>query len=238
MYPDPEGTKFTDGVSAATEADYAYTATVWAGLNINAPDVISKVDMLNEIVVDLGAVTEGITNYKINVLNSNAVGISAPESIEIQVSSDKTNYESVGTATGEKIYEAAVEGDGIFLFTLNAPEEKSARYVKYVIKQSSSWCFVSELEIITGGETGDPVSAVSEDDESSASESKGDESSAAEDTSSEGTTSKEDTSKKSDSSDSTSEVESDGLDTWVIVVIAAGVIIIIAIVVIATKKKK
>lgn len=234
QYPD-SGNELTDGTTG-TAADVGYGAALWLGLNLGGTGGNAAAKQ-NEIVLDLGSVTEGITDFKL-VAEECTGGIFAPSNVEVLVSSDKTTFTSIGDATQAFTVnknDAANPTYGIYEYSLNSAET-SARYVKFLITNGTgNWVFVSEVEVYTGGTAG-TTSTTESEEASSAAESVDDSEPAASNASS-ATSSTADNSSKVTANES-SEAEEGGMDPLVIAGIAVGVIAIIAIVVVVTKKKK
>ncbi|HAN20370.1 MAG: hypothetical protein A2Y15_08000 [Clostridiales bacterium GWF2_36_10] len=229
LYPDANN-KLTDGVTGE-KADIGYGSPVWVGINSNSTDTV---DGTNTIIVDLGSVTEGITNFRFVAEEVVGPGIGKPLSVEVLVSTDNSEFTSVGTAEGEILIDAEDATDvtnGIYEFAIPAAGEQSAQYIKFIVTHDKSWVFVSEVEVYTGGESGDPVSEDASEDASAVSEADSED-----DTSPAATDSVADDDSEAVSADE-SKAE-DGMSTGVIIIIVAVAVVIIGGgIFIATKKK-
>lgn len=237
-YPDTDNKELTDG-TIGKEADFGYQSPIWVGLNPNGEGVENN---LSKIVVDLGAVTEGITGFSL-IAEDCGSGIFFPVDVEVFVSDDDKNYTSVGKATKEKIIDKATEefpDYGIYKYSLAASEEQSAKFVKFAVqfREGGGWVFVSEVEVYTGGELGEPaeeskeVSEVSKDKEESKEVSQ-----IKDDTSEKTDTSKTEKSEPADESEP--EDDEEGLSTGAIVGIVAGAAVVIGLIIyFATRKKE
>lgn len=236
QYPD-DGNELTDGTTG-TAAEVGYASPIWVGVNTGGVGAVTA-DKQNMVILDLGSVTEGITDFAFYAQECGG-GIGFPATVEILVSDDNAAFTSVGEATKEflvDLKDAANPTYGIYKYSLNSAET-SARYVKFLITHATAtWVFISEVEVKTGGTAGTTSTATSAAE--SAVESEDDSS---EPTNESSTVAADDSDEASDTSkaavDDSSEDEDGGIDTWVIVGIAAGVVAIIAIVVIVIKKKK
>lgn len=220
LYPDTGNKELTDG-AVGTVADVNYKAELWVGLNwkgegAKCEDTVwtENTIAVNEIVVDLGSVTSGITGFNL-VSEACGSGIDVPRKVEVQISTDKSKFTTVGTAKGKMfvdLKDAANPTFGIYNYTLNASAEQSARYVKFIITHGvkGSWCFVSETQVFTGGKLGEAQSQESSNT-ASAEESSKDTTPSVADTSSTTSTPKETSS--ADKVSSTPTVDSKGDDT-------------------------
>lgn len=150
-YPDEGGTMLTDGKLGDSAEDVAYNSGVWVGLNFLGEGADCNTEKweagvtksINNIVVDLGSSEDNLVKFSLTTLESSGVGIELPEKVEVLISDDGEDYESLGDATSSAFYE-----ESIYKFSLSADEPVSARYVKFITTQVSAWFFVSEVEVL------------------------------------------------------------------------------------------
>ena len=242
-YPDnASNSKLTDGVKGAA-GDITYNSQVWVGLNWKGEGAdcadanwTASTVAINSIVVDLGQVTDGLTRFALNTQECGS-GINAPKTVEVQISDDNSSFTKLGNATGTMTISKNDAGNptfGIYEYSYTASEEKSARYVKFVITHGGAWTFVSEVEVFKGGETADPVS----DDES--------EEPISDDESEEPTSDEASSEAPTDTSPAVSDTskdeskagDKDGLGTGAIAAIIAGVVVVVGGGAFLLKKKK
>lgn len=139
-YPDEDGKSLTDGVVAAEGS--AYSDAVWAGFHSKAPDYSEN--GYSWITVDLGEAMD-ISTASINVCTSVLqgnfdAGIASPATVEFFVSSDNTNWTSIGSVT-------PADGTGSTEdVAVELAEAVNAQYVQ-VRMTSGGWMFVSEVEV-------------------------------------------------------------------------------------------
>lgn len=127
-------TALTDGV---THADYYGDASMvgW-----------SQVDV--EIVIDLGSVqtVNGFKYYAFGGLD----GIELPSAVEVQVSTDGTNWTTVTTTAGEPVAIPStltwVTGS-LSSVELTAASSAEAQYVKFAVTRNGIFAFLSEIEV-------------------------------------------------------------------------------------------
>jgi len=141
----------TDG----TASDVQSYNSNWFGLYYNPSATSDKVNApggVGEIIIDLEAVKNGITDVRVHVWNCNASGIASAKSMKLLTSKDGTNYTEIGK---------------INIPSINAPawatiktDKISARYVKILVETQATWTFLNEIEVYADPnyvpETGDP----------------------------------------------------------------------------------
>ncbi len=132
-YPDTDGKELTDG-SYSSETDGM--ASGWSGYSGGNP----------VFVVDLGTECDGLSGFNARFLMLKSWGIQTPTSVSVSISSDGTNFTSVGTALPPENLDRTVDGVS-YDYTLKLEETVSARYVKFEVVKYGSWTFISELEV-------------------------------------------------------------------------------------------
>ena len=242
-YPDTGNKELTDGVKGAL-SDIGYQSAIWTGLNWKGIGAVcadttwsATTIAINEIVVDLGSVTEGLTRFAVTTQDCGS-GINKPKKIEVMISNDKTNFTSLGNTTSTKTVDKAnaeFPDYGIYEYSYTASAEQSARYVKFVVTHGNAWTFISEVEVFTGGSTVDPVSEDETTDDPASTDESDDESKSAESVAD--TSAAVSAESKAASTDESKDDE-DGLSPAIIAAIIAGAIVVIGGgVYFATKKK-
>lgn len=110
--------------------------------------------------VDLGESTEGLIEFRMQLVNFANSGIDAPTSLEFYVSDDNNEFTKIGTGRPE-------DGENITFYRLKLKEPVSARYVKALIGAPKSGVFVfcSEFEIYNSTAVQKDASEVSEESE-------------------------------------------------------------------------
>lgn len=157
LYPDASGKELTDGVMGSTKEDCAYSKDIWVGLNWKGENTECNSQSwnkdttisINYITVDLAAVKSSLTRFVLYATQYSD-GVDKPKSVEVFVSSDGNNYNSVGTATETKFVDAENSSNptyGIYAYTVAPSTAASARYVKFKITHSGPWTHVSEVEV-------------------------------------------------------------------------------------------
>ncbi len=237
LYPDKGGV-LTDGTAAKAETDLGYDKACWVGMNTNAKNLTDSKKF--EIVVDLGSSVSGLTKFTVNTQTC-AGGVTAPKEVEIQVSADNKTFTSAGkTTNATKIYNGSKGDDaskdyGIYEYAISTTSQ-TAKYVKYVITFSTSWCFVSEVAAITGAEPATSTPGTSSVAQSVAS------STAASSTAASSTAASKATASSAAPSNAASTAASseggDGLSTGAIIGIAAAAVVVIGVIVFVVVKKK
>lgn len=146
QYPDDKTKKLTDGVSGQTN-DIGYNSPIWVGLHLWCGDLGKGV--CNEIVVDLGSKASKLTKFAFisEICDS---GIERPEQVEIYISDDNSVYTYAGIAEQNLIVKSNYYTNpdyGIYAYSVSLSDPVSARYVKFKIKHTANWVFVSEVEV-------------------------------------------------------------------------------------------
>ncbi len=133
-YPDPDGTKLTDG-------SYAYA---WGDMVGIADATFNPV-----VVVDLGEHVDGITRVAGLFMRSFASAVNLPYSILVSVSDDGENYEIVGLAAKTAPSPAMNELiNSVYWQDLQEPV--GGRYVKLQIRHRTGWLMLAEVVVQTG----------------------------------------------------------------------------------------
>ncbi|HOJ48723.1 MAG TPA: discoidin domain-containing protein [Bacillota bacterium] len=157
LYPDATGKELTDGIMGSTKDDCSYLKDHWVGLNWKGENTECNSQTwnkdttisINYITVDLASVQSSLTKFVLYATQF-ADGVDKPKSVEVFVSSNGTDYTSVGTATETKFVDAEVAGKpeyGIYAYTVTAATAASARYVKFKVTHGGAWTHVSEVEV-------------------------------------------------------------------------------------------
>ena len=137
-YPDEDGKSFTDGILPPEDA--TFTSVEWVGFNGHDP----AYEGYHWITVDLGE-KQDLAKYVFKFGScALGAGIIAPMTVEVYVSDDGEVFEPVGGDVPED-NEASV--NGVYELTAAA----SGRYVQYRFT-SSSWAFISEVEVYGAAE--------------------------------------------------------------------------------------
>ena len=131
-YPDESKKAFTDGERGTA----SYSEKAWVGF-LGKP----------EIIIDLGEKSDGIYAFKINTLGGGAAGVFAPNSFQVFISDDGTNYTQVANRTFDVDSDAGA-GTLVERTIFTSTESVSARYVKILVGTNQSWIFIDEIEII------------------------------------------------------------------------------------------
>lgn len=140
-YPDPYGTKLTDGIRGA-ETDPSYTNEEFAGFVAGSGQ---------SVVLDLGSVRESVYQFRVGYMDVNSAGIEAPASIMIYGSLDSKTWEKLGSA---EIPEPKPSRTTEAVLTLS--NYVKVRYVRFYIKGRGFWFFLDELSVIADEESTDP----------------------------------------------------------------------------------
>ncbi len=126
-YPDTNNCELTDGELGST-SNPAHPS--WVGV---AADF--------DIVLDLGEKRTDIRAFSLNFIAMGSWAIGTPESVKISISDDGKNYNEVGTIGRAEQYNAEGAVVDYRLDGINA----SGRYVKFDIKRTLGFVFVSEI---------------------------------------------------------------------------------------------
>ena len=132
-YVDKDGVEMTDGFYGAASSAYD---PAWAGWNSDAV-----------FTIDLGAVYDNITAFKVNALQLTSWGIGIPKPITIAVSEDGENFTDVGELVDPEGLTRKEEGSA-FTLSLELETGVKARYVRITPKRNLSFFFWSEIEVI------------------------------------------------------------------------------------------
>lgn len=151
-YQNIDGKELTDGIRCTDNDIYG---SMWHGFDHRLESPIY-------VTVDLGAVTEGLVQFRLELVGTPDSGIDAPDGITISVSDDNKAFTVVGQCKKSK--EQRVTD---YVLTLATPVK--ARYVKAALGNPISGVFVfcSEFEIYNSKEVEKDESEVSKinDDE-------------------------------------------------------------------------
>ncbi|HPE95303.1 MAG TPA: discoidin domain-containing protein [Bacillota bacterium] len=137
-WPDTDNKEITDGVFSSTGA---YSDAEWVGFNIGADDIKDMETPQSAIIIDLGEEFD-VTKLVVEACSDTGVGISFPSSVEYFVSTNGTDWTSVGTGTAGTAY----NNDGCELVTLDGVTA-TGRYFKAEFTHASNWVFISEFEL-------------------------------------------------------------------------------------------
>jgi Domain of unknown function (DUF4434)/F5/8 type C domain/Domain of unknown function (DUF5109)/Fibronectin type III domain len=130
-YPDTNGTELTDGVFGAA----SYTDSAWQGRLTGSPFTFT---------VDLGS-DETFQEIDSDWLQVDSAAIYLPAQIQVSVSTDGTNFTSVGTMNAPAV-DSSDQAHDYRLLYLNV----TARYVRITVTPASSaWSFTDELQVRT-----------------------------------------------------------------------------------------
>ncbi len=104
------------------------------------PEELNTVDGIGYVIVDLGEETD-LSCVRAHICNGGTAGIAAPLSASAWVSSDGTNFESIGELPinlddPSAIYWSTVDASG-----------KTGRYVKFEFSLNGYFCFLNEIEV-------------------------------------------------------------------------------------------
>ncbi|HBL83874.1 MAG: hypothetical protein A2Y17_00165 [Clostridiales bacterium GWF2_38_85] len=142
-YVDTGDVEFTDGI-ITTEPGYDAS---WYGFQISRAQEDAEEKLYYEVVIDLGAVTDGLADFIFHTENFISVGIDLPSKVEFFVSDNGTDFTSagVGAVTGT-VDDATATYNTVELLLDDAV---SGRYVKTVITNGDmNMVFCSEIQVI------------------------------------------------------------------------------------------
>jgi hypothetical protein len=130
-YPDTNGTELTDGVFGSA----SYTDSAWQGRLTGSP---------YSFTVDLGS-DETFQEVDSDWLQVDSAAIYLPAQIQVSISTDGTNFTSIGTMNAPAVDSSDQTRDYRLLY-INA----TARYVRITVTPASSaWSFTDELQVKT-----------------------------------------------------------------------------------------
>jgi uncharacterized protein DUF4434/F5/8 type C domain-containing protein/fibronectin type III domain protein len=130
-YPDTNGTELTDGVFGSA----SYTDSAWQGRLTGSP---------YSFTVDLGS-DETFQEVDSDWLQVDSAAIYLPAQIQVSISTDGTNFTSIGTMNAPAVDSSDQTHDYRLLY-INA----TARYVRVTVTPASSaWSFTDELQVKT-----------------------------------------------------------------------------------------
>lgn len=132
-YPDTNGVELTDGNYGDGGQG---TSPSWVGLNGPAS---------YDVIVDLGAVTEGLSHFEIGLLQIESWGIQLPKDVVVSVSNDKNTWTNVGTVKPADGILGSKTSDGGYVLELDVDTEVSGRYIKYTLNRYAAFIFVGEV---------------------------------------------------------------------------------------------
>lgn len=155
-YPDDANEKLTNGKYASLNGEFYYTHEAYVGFNrasLNEDDEVV-------IILDLGAVYDDLSDFRISYLNEIDTGIYSPESFTVYLSETVDgDYVKAGTSAIEpNTANGAVSADTA---TLSVAEGTKARYVRFNIKSigtfingngteiTAGWIFLDEISVYT-----------------------------------------------------------------------------------------
>ncbi len=129
-YQSVDGKELTDGVRHTTEL----YGTYWIGLYYSWYTEA-------EVVIDLGSVTEGLIEFRTEMINYAISGIDAPTYVKFLVSENGSQYTELG--------QARPKGGNVCDYVLKISAPVSGRYVKMLVGKPKSGVFVfcSEVEV-------------------------------------------------------------------------------------------
>lgn len=138
-YQDNDGTELTDGVLGTTDYD-----TDWHAFHASLLDADGRMN----ITIDLGEVTNNITNFFIQFSNINASGIAMPkDDLKIYVSNDGVNFTFLAQP------QFKYEGFSAYIHYITQP--LNTRYVKYsFINNTTNFVFCGEAMVGKNGQIG------------------------------------------------------------------------------------
>ncbi|MBE6683755.1 MAG: hypothetical protein E7595_06370 [Ruminococcaceae bacterium] len=130
---DDDGIRLTDGQKNFAEGgSVAYSG--WGGINVEA-------------IIDLEEVTASNT-YTVYAA-AGFWGISAPEKVEVSISTDGETYKSIGTATATETGDGG-QADGntikLYKYELTTAKKNDARYIKFNITRVGTFIWIDEIE--------------------------------------------------------------------------------------------
>ncbi len=132
-YPDPFGTKLTDGLLAPpNEPSYMHDA--FAGYVAGSGQ---------NIILDLGQAQEKLYQFRVSYLDTQSAGIAPLGSVTVYISDDSKEWEKLGTAdipTSQPTRMAEA--------VLTLEHYVSARYVRFNIRGTNYWFFLDEISVI------------------------------------------------------------------------------------------
>lgn len=242
----------TDGkVQSGITYDNAWYAFYYSTA-ANDPNTINAPDGAGTAVVDLGALTGGISEIKVNFCTTTGSSVGTPSEVNIFASADNSSW----TELGELDLSAASDTGSAYWGTLSV-DDVTARYIKvYIVLDATTYfCFLNEIEIYADesavpGETSDvtsedtsveesaDVSAETSVEESAdvSAETSGEESAEpSDDTTADASAAASEA--QSDASSDTETEEGFPLWAWIAIGVAAAAVVA-AIIVAITKKKK
>ncbi len=134
-YQNVSGKELTDGIKFEDKTQGGLYGTCWHGFDYRLEEPIYA-------TIDLGAVTDGLIEFRMQMVGQANSGIDAPKTLKFYVSDDGKTFNEVGT--GRQMEDALVTD---FVCTLSEPV--SARYVKAEMGRPKSGVFIfcSEFEI-------------------------------------------------------------------------------------------
>lgn len=148
-YQDIDGKELTDGVLYTNDL----YASCWHGFDYRLEEPVYA-------TVDLGAVTGGLIEFRMQFINHANSGIDAPSSLEFYISNDNSSWTKIGDGKPES-------GDNIAFHRLKLKEPVSARYVKAVLGRPKSGVFIfcSEFQIYNSVAVQKDASEITEESE-------------------------------------------------------------------------
>ncbi|MBQ4316661.1 MAG: discoidin domain-containing protein, partial [Clostridia bacterium] len=148
LYPDENGKTLADGKNAPADAKYSNSAFVGFNKNSEDYDAVGYAS----ITVDLGDVY-AVDKFVAQVASSfnSSVGIYAPASVSVYVSTDKSTWVEAGSVVPTD--DASVS---TIAATVSLDKSVEARYVQFRIVAGTSWIFVTEVEVYEGEPVEEP----------------------------------------------------------------------------------
>ncbi len=134
-YQDIDGHELTDGVRFSGSDLYA---TCWHAFDYRK---YTETNGEGQVVIDLGSVTEGLIEFRAEMINYSTSGIDAPSYLKFCVSTDGVTY--------SEPVSARAKGGNICDFVCKLSEPVSGRYVKMLVGRplSGVFMFCSEIEV-------------------------------------------------------------------------------------------
>ncbi|MEF2243717.1 DUF4855 domain-containing protein [Paenibacillus sp. IITD108] len=133
-YPDNEGKELTDG----QRGQLNFMDPEWTGFELKGESGLT-------LTLDLGEMTDGISDIELSVLSWASIGATAPDSVKFSFSNDGESFIDLGTTymSGNNI--------GVYdeLFTLRLGKSVSARYIRAILPAGSWWLFMDEFAVYT-----------------------------------------------------------------------------------------
>ena len=142
-YGDTGDVEFTDGI-ITTEAGYDAS---WYGFQVTRAEEDENEDLYYDVIIDLGAVEDGLADFIFHTEHFISVGIDLPSEVEFFVSDNGTDFTSVGVGTVTGTVDDATATYNTVELLLD--EAVSGRYVKtHIMNGATNMVFCSEIQVI------------------------------------------------------------------------------------------